>query len=107
MTTTNNGVLDDLDRVTETTPSNSTTGSETMYSPQRQEPISIAWANPDNYDLVLEESRQTGKPILLDLHLPSCGGCQGLERTVYSSPEVARAIQRSTIPLRVVMEEPT
>lgn len=66
----------------------------------------IDWLDQFAFEKVLRHSRQVGKPALLDLHDPTCAGCQQLELVTYSDPSVIAAIGEHVVPVRVVTQEP-
>ncbi|WP_350939499.1 thioredoxin family protein [Vibrio metschnikovii] len=67
----------------------------------------IKWYSADDYQKVLNLSKESGRPILLDLHSPSCNGCIRLDREVYSNSEVSAIVNDITIPLRVITDNPS
>ena len=66
----------------------------------------IDWLDQSEFEKILRHSRQVGKPALLDLHDPTCAGCQQLELVTYSDPSVIAAIGEHVVPVRVVTQEP-
>lgn len=69
-------------------------------------PQAVRWSNARDFQQVLARSAVEGKPVLLDLHSPSCSGCANHERSIYSDPDVVREITEHTLPVRVVTENP-
>jgi hypothetical protein len=69
-------------------------------------PSYIHWLNQHHLHGALQQSHETGKPVLLDFHDPMCAGCTRLEQDTYSDPTVVKMVTDHTIPLRVVTVEP-
>ncbi|NOZ40705.1 MAG: DUF255 domain-containing protein [Planctomycetes bacterium] len=59
----------------------------------------INWRN--NLDAAKVEAGRTGKLILLHFYTTSCGPCKKLERDVFSQPQIAVAMQRDFIPVKI------
>ncbi len=53
------------------------------------------------YDEALNESVETGKPILIHFTADWCGWCKRMKRDTYSHPEVARLMNESFVPTMV------
>lgn len=53
-------------------------------------------------EAALEESRRTGKPILIDFNAEWCPPCQMLKRQVFDDAALARRVQREVIPVSIV-----
>src|SRR4028118_1671501 len=45
------------------------------------------------------ESRQSGKPLLIELFSPRCGGCMTMERETFEDPETIRWIEEHFVPV--------
>ncbi len=73
--------------------------------------LSTAWlaqstrADPVNWRNNLEaaqvEAARTGKLVLLHFYTASCGPCKKLERDVFSQPQIAAAMERDFIPVKL------
>jgi len=59
----------------------------------------INWRN--NLDAAKVEAGRTGKLILLHFYTTSCTPCKKLERDVFSQPQIAVAMQRDFIPVKI------
>lgn len=68
--------------------------------------MTVRWGTQYDFSHALERSRQSGKPVLLDLYSPECGGYSRLEREVYSDAELAAEINSTTTPIRVNTTNP-
>lgn len=66
----------------------------------------INWIHHDFYTRAIEQSKSTGKPILIYFHSKSCGGCNRLVDTVFNDPQLISAVTGSTIPVWVEVENP-
>ena len=45
------------------------------------------------------ESRQSGKPLLIELFSPRCGGCMTMERETFEDPETIRWVEENFVPV--------
>jgi thiol:disulfide interchange protein len=54
------------------------------------------------YDAAVAESRENGKPVMLDFNADWCPPCQMLKRQVFEDGALGRAVQTAVIPVSVV-----
>src|SRR4028119_1099523 len=45
------------------------------------------------------ESRQSGKPLLIELFSPKCGGCMTMESETFDNPETIRFVEEHFVPV--------
>jgi hypothetical protein len=69
-------------------------------------PQTVQWASAREFPEVLARSARVGKPVLLDLHSPTCSGCDNHDQTIYSDPSVVKEITAHTLPVRVITQNP-
>ncbi|MFJ7282491.1 thioredoxin family protein [Pseudomonas sp. NPDC099000] len=67
-------------------------------------PDKINWINHKLYTRAIEQSKSTGKPILIYFHSKSCDGCIRLVNTVFNDPQLIGAVTESAIPVWVEVE---
>lgn len=53
-------------------------------------------------EAAVEESRRTGKPILIDFNAEWCPPCQMLKRQVFDNASLGRRVQTEVIPVSIV-----
>ncbi len=59
----------------------------------------------DSYVTALGEAARTGRPLVLVVKSRGCGWCRELERTTLRDARVVRALNRSTVPLKVEADD--
>lgn len=72
--------------------------------PAPGEPGYIAWG--DDLDAAAEASRSTGKPMLVLFTADWCPPCNTLSREVLHTPDVADAIERAAVPVKIDLTDP-
>lgn len=71
----------------------------TTWLAQQIQAEQINWRN--NLDAAKVEAGRTGKLVLLHFYTSSCGPCKKLEREVFSQPQIADAMQRDFVPVKI------
>jgi len=59
----------------------------------------IGWLT--SLDAAMQQSRNTGQPIFVDLFSPTCGGCTAMETVTYPEHEVQQFLGEHFIPVRL------
>jgi thiol:disulfide interchange protein DsbD len=65
----------------------------------RPAPDPIRWRTDEA--AALDESRRSGRPVLLDAWADWCAGCRLLDRNTWSDPAVREEVQAHFVPLRL------
>src|SRR4028119_257833 len=53
----------------------------------------------DSLEDAQAESRQSGKPLLIELFSPRCGGCMTMEKETFENPETIGWIEEHFVPV--------
>jgi thiol-disulfide isomerase/thioredoxin len=64
--------------------------------------VAIVCSDWTTYDDALRQSRDNGKPVLLDFNAEWCGPCQALRHEVFENVAAATTVQSAVIPVSLV-----
>ena len=59
----------------------------------------VAWRS--NLDAAKVEAAESGKLLLLHFWSPTCGPCRNLDQAVFPMPQVAQAVERGFVPVKI------
>lgn len=73
---------------------------------QTNAPSLVRWYEQSQAIAAIAESRNSGKPLFIDLYALHCKGCEKLEATTYQDPRVATTLNEEFIPVLYNARQP-